>query len=149
MASAPKSNRVGVAYWAAGADVQAHGSLPVPGHLLPAPVPAMRAHGIGVGYRMPHDFPGADVEQQYLPDALRERHYYQPSEQGMEGQIAARLERLGEARGAAREAGGARPMPRGRTREGEAMKASGRVMRQRDDAKRRVSERQKMDAAPG
>ncbi len=148
VASAPKSNRVGVAYWAAVADVQAHGSLPVPGHLLPAAVPAMRAHGIGVGYRMPHDYPGADIEQQYLPDALRERRYYQPSEQGMEGQIGARLERLAEERAVARAAGGARTAPRGRTREGEAMKASGKVMRQRDEAKRRIADRQKKEAGP-
>ena len=149
VASAPKSNRVGVAYWAAVADVQAHGSLPVPSHLLPAAVPAMRAYGIGVGYLMPHDYPGADVEQQYLPDALRERRYYQPSDQGMEAQIGARLERLAEARAAARKSGGAKPAPRGRTREGEAMKASGKVMRQREDAKRKVAERQKNEAQQG
>jgi len=102
-----------------------------------------------VGYRMPHDYPGADVEQQYLPDALRDRRYYQPSEQGMEAQIGARLERLAETRAAAREAGGAKSAPRGRTREGEAMKASGKVMRQRDDAKRRIADRQRKEADPG
>ena len=94
IASAPKSNRAGRAYWAAMADVQERGSLPVPMHLRNAPVGRMRSHGIGVGYRYPHDYPGADTEQQYLPDALAGRRYYVPSDQGMERQIAERLERL-------------------------------------------------------
>jgi putative ATPase len=94
IASAPKSNRAGAAYFAAVADVEEHGSLPVPMHLRNAPVRRMRSHGIGVGYRYPHDFPGADVEQQYLPDKLTGRRYYEPSEQGMEKQIGERLERL-------------------------------------------------------
>jgi putative ATPase len=98
IASAPKSNRAGAAYFSAVADVQEHGSLPVPMHLRNAPVRRMRSHGIGVGYQYPHDFPGADVEQQYLPDRLAGRRYYDPSEQGMEKQIGERLERLRTAR---------------------------------------------------
>ena len=82
LAAAPKSNRAGLAYWAAMADVLEHGSQPVPKHLRNAPVSRMRAHGIGVGYRYPHDYEGADVEQQYLPDALVERRYYVPADQG-------------------------------------------------------------------
>ncbi len=70
VATAPKSNRSGQAYWAALADVREHGSLPVPKHLLNAPHRGMRSHGIGVGYKLPHDYEDADVEQQYLPDAL-------------------------------------------------------------------------------
>jgi putative ATPase len=66
----------------------------------------MKSHGIGVGYRYPHDHPGADVEQQYLPDPLRERRYYSPSAEGMERLIGERLERLRVARGAAREEAG-------------------------------------------
>jgi putative ATPase len=94
IASAPKSNRAGAAYFAAVADVEEHGSLPVPMHLRNAPARRMRSHGIGVGYQYPHDFPGGDVEQQYLPDKLTGRRYYEPSEQGMEKQIGERLERL-------------------------------------------------------
>jgi len=74
--------------------VREHGSLPVPKHLLNAPHRRMRSHGIGVGYKLPHDYDGADVEQQYLPDALEGRRYYEPSDQGMERQIGERLERL-------------------------------------------------------
>ena len=70
IATAPKSNRSGSAYWAAAGDVEARGSLPVPLHLRNAPHRLMRQHGIGVGYQYPHDFEDADVDQQYLPDEL-------------------------------------------------------------------------------
>jgi putative ATPase len=100
VASAPKSNRVGQAYWAAMADVLAHGSQPVPPHLLNAPVARMKSHGIGVGYRYPHDYEGADVDQQYLPDLLSGRCYYVPTAEGMERLIGERLGRIREARAA-------------------------------------------------
>jgi putative ATPase len=98
LATAPKSNRSGQAYWSAVADVQAHGSQPVPGHLQNAPNPRMRHHGIGVGYRLPHDYEGADVEQQYLPDKLVGRRYYDPTDQGYERLIRERLDALLKAR---------------------------------------------------
>jgi putative ATPase len=98
VATAPKSNRSGQAYWAAVADVREHGSQPVPGHLQNAPDRRMRHHGIGVGYRLPHDYEGADVEQQYLPDSLVGRSYYEPSEEGWEARIKERMDALLEAR---------------------------------------------------
>jgi putative ATPase len=99
VSTAPKSNRSGAAYWAAMADVREHGSQPVPKHLLSAAHPRMRQHGIGVGYRNPHDHDGADVEQQYLPDKLAGRRYYEPSEQGWEQRIRERMDALIEQRG--------------------------------------------------
>ena len=48
----------------------------------------MKQHGIGVGYKFPHDFEGDDVEQQYLPDELVGRRYYVPDDQGHEVTIA-------------------------------------------------------------
>src|SRR6187397_131360 len=87
IATAPKSNRSGSAYWAAVTDVDEHGSLPVPLHLRGAPYARMKQHGIGVGYRYSHDFEGADVEQQYLPDALAASRYYLPTDQGYEATI--------------------------------------------------------------
>jgi len=90
LATAPKSNRSGLAYFAAAGDVETRGSLPVPLHLRNAGDRRMKAHGIGVGYRYPHDFEGADVDQQYLPDELVGRHYYLPTEQGYEATIAGR-----------------------------------------------------------
>ena len=112
IAAAPKSNRAGSAYWAAMADVPAHGSLPVPNHLRSATWREKRDFGTGKGYVFPHDYEGADVEQQYLPDLLaqQERVYYQPSDHGYEKNIGDRM----EARRARREddnrLGG--PMPR-------------------------------------
>jgi putative ATPase len=95
VASAPKSNRVGTAYFAALADVQARGRLPVPLHLRTATHRRLaREQGHGKGYLYPHDFPGADVEQQYLPDGLVGTTYYEPSDQGLETQIGERLARL-------------------------------------------------------
>jgi putative ATPase len=98
VATAPKSNRSGQAYWSALADVREHGSQAVPRHLLNAAHPRMRSHGIGVGYRLPHDYEGADVIQQYLPDALAGRRYYEPSDQGWEARIRERMDALMAAR---------------------------------------------------
>jgi putative ATPase len=53
-----------------------------------------KEHGYGRGYLFPHDFEGADVDQQYLPDELADRVYYEPSDEGLEKQIGDRLERL-------------------------------------------------------
>ena len=99
LATAPKSNRSGQAYWQAVADVQQHGSLPVPKHLQNAAHRRMRHHGIGVGYRLPHDYEGGDVDQQYLPDDLAERRYYDPTGEGWEARIRARMDELVERRG--------------------------------------------------
>ncbi len=85
IATAPKSNRSGAAYWAAVSDVEAKGALSVPLHLRNAAHRGMKQHGIGVGYRYSHDFEGADVEQQYLPDELKDRRYYLPDRPGLRG----------------------------------------------------------------
>ena len=81
IATAPKSNRAGTAYWAAVADVQEFGSLPVPKPLRSGTWREKRDFGIGAHYVYPHDYEGADVDQQYLPDRLAKlkRRYYQPS----------------------------------------------------------------------
>ncbi|MFN2483853.1 MAG: replication-associated recombination protein A [Candidatus Limnocylindria bacterium] len=95
VASAPKSNRSGAAYFAALAEVEEHGRLPVPLHLRPAAHRRLsREHGYGKGYAYPHDFDNADVDQQYLPDALVGRVFYEPSDQGLEISIGERLQRL-------------------------------------------------------
>ncbi len=98
LAALPKSNRAGRAYFAARADAERLGPQPVPLHLRNAPVARMKSHGIGVGYRYPHDFPGADVEQQYLPDRLVGTRYYEPSDQGFERQLGELMERRRERR---------------------------------------------------
>jgi putative ATPase len=95
VASAPKSNRSGAAYFAALAEVEERGRLPVPLHLRPSAHRRLsREHGWGRGYLYPHDYADADVEQQYLPDELVGRVFYEPSDQGLEIKIGERLQRL-------------------------------------------------------
>nr|NIO71031.1 replication-associated recombination protein A [Anaerolineae bacterium] len=55
-----------------------------------------RALGHGKGYKYPHDYPGHHVRQQYLPDELQGRRYYEPGELGYEREIAKRLKRFRE-----------------------------------------------------
>jgi putative ATPase len=103
VASAPKSNRAGAGYFAALAEVEEKGRLPVPLHLRPSSHRRLaKEHGYGKGYLYPHDFDDADVDQQYLPDALVGRVFYEPSDQGLEIKIGERLQRLRAARRQAR-----------------------------------------------
>jgi putative ATPase len=74
-ALAPKSNASYRAIGAATEDVEASGPLPVPPHLRDSNSPASRSVGAGKGYEYPHSH-GGWVEQQYLPDDLRERRYF-------------------------------------------------------------------------
>jgi putative ATPase len=78
---APKSNAVIVAYERAAADVRAGLTGPVPPHLRDAHYPGAARLGAGKGYRYPHDFPGGVTAQQYAPDAIAEKEYYEPTEQ--------------------------------------------------------------------
>ncbi|HYI65937.1 MAG TPA: replication-associated recombination protein A [Candidatus Limnocylindrales bacterium] len=95
VASAPKSNRAGAAYFAALAEIEEHGRLPVPLHLRPSSHRRLaREQGYGKGYLYPHDYDDADVEQQYLPDDLVGRVFYEPSDEGLELKIGERLQRL-------------------------------------------------------
>ena len=95
MASAPKSNRAGAAYFAALAEIEEHGRLPVPLHLRPAAHRRLsREFGYGRGYLNPHEYADADVDQEYMPDALVGRVFYEPSEEGLELKIGERLQRL-------------------------------------------------------
>ncbi|MDQ6781750.1 MAG: hypothetical protein M3Z37_11445, partial [Candidatus Eremiobacteraeota bacterium] len=84
LALAPKSNSGLRAYTAAQQAVQETGSLPVPLHLRNAATGLMRNLGYGKGYQYAHDFPDALVEQAHLPDELKGRTFYSPSERGWE-----------------------------------------------------------------
>jgi putative ATPase len=146
LATAPKSNRSGAAYWAAAADVSEHGSLPVPLHLRSAGNPRMKQHGIGVGYRYPHDYEGSDVDQQYLPDLLADRRYYRPIEQGYEATIAGRMTARAEARDQAKSGGG----PRKRTERGpevKSMRVADGILRKREESRKALAETEKRDAS--
>ncbi|MEZ4461846.1 MAG: replication-associated recombination protein A [bacterium] len=93
LACAPKSNAVIVAYKDARKDVLANPGLGVPKHIINAPTPLDRSLGAGRGYKYPHEFAGHYVPDHYLPDELRGRRYYHPSDQGYEREVAQRLER--------------------------------------------------------
>jgi putative ATPase len=94
LAMAPKSNTAVTTYAAAKADVSEHGALAVPLHLRNAATPLGRALGWGDRYQYPHDHPGHHVRETYLPEALRGRRYYQPSDEGAETAMSARLRTL-------------------------------------------------------
>jgi putative ATPase len=94
LALAPKSNSVATAIWAAEQDVQAGRGGPVPKHLRDASYRGAARLGHGRGYRYPHDDPDAIVRQQYAPDDLADRTYYQPSRHGAEARYAERAERI-------------------------------------------------------
>ena len=51
----------------------------------------MKEMGYGKGYKYAHDYPGHFVEQQNLPDSLKGKRFYYPSDQGYEKQVAERL----------------------------------------------------------
>jgi putative ATPase len=146
IAAAPKSNRAGSAYWAAMDDVLRLGSLPVPNHLRSATYREKRDFGTGKGYVYPHDYVGADVEQQYLPDRLAGKRYYEPSDHGYEKVIGERMEIRRAARAESAEAGGPRRDQTARPKS-DAMKVAGNVMGQREDRKKSQAARQKREAA--
>jgi putative ATPase len=95
LACAPKSNAVYTAYKAARADAAATGSLEVPLHLRNAPTGLMRQLDYGRKYRYAHDEPDAYAAgENYFPDGLEPRQYYQPAPRGLEIKIAEKLARL-------------------------------------------------------
>lgn len=91
LAAAPKSNAVYRAYGAAVKDVQESRNDPVPLHLRNAPTKLMKELDYGKGYKYAHDFEGGVVAQQNLPDRLKSRTYYHPTDRGQEKRIAERL----------------------------------------------------------
>lgn len=95
LACAPKSNAVYTAYKAARADAQQSGSLEVPMHLRNAPTKLMKALDYGKGYRYAHDEKDAyAVGENYFPEELTGRRYYEPVERGLELKIREKLTAL-------------------------------------------------------
>lgn len=94
LATAPKSNAVINAVDAALSDVKQGHIGPVPAHLRDGHYEGAKKLGNAVGYVYPHDDPRGVVRQDYLPDNLRERVYYQPTAHGVEKRISEYLGRL-------------------------------------------------------
>jgi putative ATPase len=93
LATAPKSNALYTAYGAVSKTIKETGALPVPMHLRNAPTRLMEEMGYSEGYRYPHDFPDAFVEEEYLPKPIKKRRFYKPTERGAERAIRERLKR--------------------------------------------------------
>jgi putative ATPase len=91
IATAPKSNACTAAISKARDDVRSGRTLPVPEHLRDASYQGAKQFGHGAGYQYSHDFEGAWVNQQYLPE---EKRYYEPTDRGYEATIRARVEEL-------------------------------------------------------
>lgn len=80
LATSAKSNSAYMGINRAIAKVQETGNLPVPLHLRNAPTRTMKDLGYAKGYKYPHDYPGHWVEQQYMPDALKDVHFFEAQE---------------------------------------------------------------------
>ena len=91
LALAPKSNAVYVAHNEAKEDVAQRPAEPVPLHIRNAPTGLMKNLGYGAGYQYAHDAPDARVSQEDLPESLRGRQYYRPTDRGLEAELGRRL----------------------------------------------------------
>jgi putative ATPase len=94
LATAPKSNASYVGIDAALAEVRASGALPVPLHVRNAPTRLMKDLGYHKGYKYAHDYAEGYVAQEYLPDKLKGRKFYDPPGHGYEKSIKERMEWL-------------------------------------------------------
>ncbi|MFW6174414.1 MAG: replication-associated recombination protein A [Chloroflexota bacterium] len=94
LASAPKSNSAYAALERALEDVRHTRNDPIPMHLRNAPTSLMRQMGYGEGYKYSHDYEGHFAPMDNLPENLRGRRYYYPTEHGVETRFGERLRRL-------------------------------------------------------
>jgi putative ATPase len=94
LACAEKSNASYLAWSRAREAVREHGALEVPRKLRNAATKAMKAWGYGEGYRYPHDEDGYAPGETYLPERLAGQRYYEPTDHGLEAEIAERLRKL-------------------------------------------------------
>lgn len=96
LSMAPKSNAMELAYNEAKVDAQKHLNEPVPMNIRNAPTKLMKDLGYGKGYVYAHDTKEKLAAMQCLPDALKDRTYYHPTEQGLEARYKARLQQIKE-----------------------------------------------------
>ena len=92
LATAPKSNSAYTAFGEAMTAAEEHPAEPVPLHIRQAPTPLMKELGYGAGYKYAFDSENAYLPQEYLPEALRGRQWYQPSEFGYEKTVKERMD---------------------------------------------------------
>lgn len=92
LASAPKSNRIYVAFNQAMKDVEESPHEPVPLHIRNPVTPLMRELGYGQDYQYAHDHPMSTTDMETFPEKLRGRRYYQPGNLGLEKEIKKRMD---------------------------------------------------------
>ncbi len=92
LATAPKSNRIYTGYAQARADVEGTRNEPVPIHIRNAPTKLMKDLGYGKEYQYDHDAPDGFSGQDFLPDSLQGKVYYQPGQFGFEKDIQRRID---------------------------------------------------------
>lgn len=92
LATAPKSNALYMAFKSAMRTAKEHGSLAPPRHILNAPTKLMKSEGYGEGYRYDHDEPDAFSGQDYFPESLGRKTFYNPPDRGFERDIRKRLD---------------------------------------------------------
>ncbi len=106
---APKSNALYTAYAAVQQDVEQTAAEPVPLHLRNAPTALMKGLGYGRGYQYAHDVEAKVADMQCLPDNLRNRVYYEPTNEGVEKRIRERLEEVKRRRSQAKQERSSQP----------------------------------------
>jgi putative ATPase len=92
IATAPKSNRMYLAWQEALGTAKAHPAEGVPLHIRNAPTDLMKELGYGAGYSYAHDAPEGYTPQEYLPEALRGSSFYRPTTFGFEETVAKRMQ---------------------------------------------------------
>jgi putative ATPase len=100
---APKSNALYTAYGDVQQDVEQTAADSVPLHLRNAPTGLMKGLGYGKGYQYAHDLESKVADMQCLPDNLRDRVYYRPTNEGVEKRIRERMEEIKRQRSRASE----------------------------------------------
>ncbi len=103
LATAPKSNSLYEAYSKVQEEIKGGSSESVPLHLRNPVTPLMKEMGYGEEYKYAHDYPEHFVEQQHLPDSLKDKKFYTPGKQGYEKEIEERLKAWWQKRGKPKE----------------------------------------------
>lgn len=96
VACAPKSNAVSQGIFKAMEEVQKTGNLPIPAYLQDAHYKSASKLGHGVGYKYAHDYPHHYVDQQYLPDEIKNDHFYDISDVGYEARLQKWFDAIGK-----------------------------------------------------
>ncbi len=94
LATSPKSNSAYLGIGSALETVRATGNCPVPLHLRNAPTKLMKQLGYGKDYKYAHDYEGHFVQQQFLPDEVKEARFWQPQENAAEAKLKERMQSL-------------------------------------------------------